>query len=190
VSPGELPRAGLLALPALVGVALLGLLGEIDLASAANQRALVLALVATLLVALALNRWLLRRSEAELERELDRRLLVTDQASGLGNRQGMERALSSDLRGICTLVELRPEPGTPSRDFASVLLAATRREQDELFHDDGRYWALLHETSPKDAEVVLDRVRRAHPGPLAIGRARYTPGEPLEAWLQRATPES
>ena len=121
---------------------------------------------------------LLARAQTDVERR--------DDVTGLGNDKGLMALLSSDLRGINTLVVF--ETTADVQGFTAALREASRPEQDHLFHiDEGLYAALLTGTSPSDAEVVIGRLEAPE---TKATRARMRRGESAEAWLQRARSET
>jgi diguanylate cyclase (GGDEF)-like protein len=61
------------------------------------------------------------------------------------------------------------------------------RGDDVLARTGGDEFVLvMPRTSPEQAELVLDRLRRAHPVQWSAGVARWQPGEPLDRCLVRA----
>ena len=172
--------AARLVLPALAGIAITIGLGGIDIGEARGQRAALVAIAVSAGLAWIVAIRAHKRLAASLIDEARAAVAQTDLETGLGNRAGLLALLGSDLRGINTLVVFESDDA----DFAELLREATRPEQDRLFHLQGpRYAALLTNTSPADAEVVVARLG------TRAGKARMRQGESAEAWLERSCSE-
>jgi diguanylate cyclase (GGDEF)-like protein len=64
---------------------------------------------------------------------------------------------------------------------------AAMRGDDVLARTGGDEFVLvMPRTTPEQAELVLERLRRAHPVPWSAGVSAWRPGEPIEACIARA----
>jgi len=168
-----------LMLPALAGVVITAGLGGIDIGSGEGQRAILVASITTFGLSWIVAKRVHKRLASALIEQAKVEASRSDLETGLGNRRGLLALLGSDLRGINTLIVLRSE--SEPVEFADAMREATRPEQDHLFHiDDVVYAALLTNTSPSQAEIVLGRLN------VPAAKARMSPGEDAEKWLERA----
>lgn len=171
-----------LLVPALAGIAVTAWLGGLELDNSEGQRPVLVAVIVSFGLCYVAARRVRRRLAAALLKEAQTTVERSDLETGLGNRKGLLAELSSDLRGINTLLVL--ETSRTPTTFAEQLREATRPEQDTLFHiEDSVYAALLTNTSPADAEFVEARLRADD---VEIRKARMRSQESAEDWLARA----
>lgn len=178
--------------------------------SAEFQRLLILGTLSTLVLMGVLWIGFQRRFERDVYARMRDKMVRTDPLTELGTRQALTEAMRSRPRAICVLLsfdldglkQMNARHGQEAGDrllqaFADVLRASTRIEQDQLFRTGGdEFIALLHNTSPAEAEVVAGRIpdrlraKAAELGDVEVGvwmgGARWREAEPPSEWLARA----
>ncbi|MCP4810326.1 MAG: GGDEF domain-containing protein [Proteobacteria bacterium] len=174
------------------------------------QGLLIVGSLATLVLMAVTYLGFQRRIVRNVETRLRERMVRTDPLTELGTRQALQEALRSRPRAICVLLSfdleglrvMNDEHGQEAGDklliaFAEVLRTSTRIEQDQLFRTGGdEFVALLHSTSPAEAEVVAGRIPERLSASakeiapvevgVSIGGARWREAEPAAEWLSRS----
>jgi diguanylate cyclase (GGDEF)-like protein len=161
-------------------------------------------LTVTAVLVVTVSLWSAVLSIASVMRRLDR-LAATDPLTGLLNRTGLAAAARREMARAARSGEPLTLLAIDLDDLKAVNDREGHLQGDRLLSSAARAWSsalrgqdalarlggdefvvLAPGTSEDQAATLVERLRAAHPARWSVGVRSWQPGEPFDAWLERA----